>query len=793
MKLLFTSILFLFLVTGVQNSIFAQQNRHQWRAGVGVGNQFVNGEISGRSGAQKDGLASFDSDFLLYAASFEYLPSLAWGIKLQGVSSPSLERFGNADLLFTYYSDNRNLFDRESFIAPYIGFGLGNDFLEQELYLPVGLGLKFRLGDRINLNLEYFTRTKLEQISNEFSFSEDVSGFSQLSLNINFGRRAKSFEGPVIYTSDAYNYVEDVLMPLSSDSLSNPLGITYPSEKNQEQTEVNLAVIPLKKTEKKEAKESDKTKPYTFTIINNNVLTVMQSPEGYQVISDSSRLKVDSSKSTSYIKSDTLVISSEGFVLKEGSATDSEDSVGVVKDDSIKSVNDSVLQTNIVKTTTDSVQAQNQPLAPVLTGRDKNSKLDSVNGTQQQKGFSLYSQPKSDSLDADSLENPLLGKKIPRDSSTNDIKTNKADTTGIKPASSNIKNQSGETSGDSLIMNKEGKARINGEDSAKVSGQKAVDNDSTARKSSNGQVLLGTSATSSFESDENRKKVSENEQIEELKKEIELLKAQQLAIEENQKTGSTTKKVKMREKNISEYYYASDASDTNEEKKSAEEKTSKEEKVELSTPPPSQKLVLATGNQSQKDSISMENDSVLTDDVIAMQKQIDSLTVALQKDSASAKLAEIDSIKNRLEIDALKRKLSEMERERKLENQREDSLKSAETNYNEALKEVQNTNVFFKISDSGLTEEALNKLSKIVSFMNNYPRAVASLKGYTDPTGNAVSNMTLSRKRAQAVLDYLQGNGISSSRANITYIGIDNTADKDSRDYSYNRRVNIFF
>ncbi len=321
----------------------AQQNRNYWRVGVGVGNQYIDGKLTGSNDFQKDGIATLDTDFLVYTGALEYMPSLAWGIKLQGISSASFNKFANADLLFTYYTDNRSDFDRESFLAPYVNFGVGNDFINEELYLPLGLGLKFRLGDRFNLNLEYSARSYFAALDNNFDFKEDVSGLAQVSLHFNFGSRADNFRAPTIYTSDSYNYVEDVLRPLSADSLNNPLLIQYNAklDTSRQQKEVIIPVSPVKPANKKNKVEKENEKPYSITIINNNSFTITDTPNGYQIISDSGKVVDKAKKVQSFAKSDTLLIKPDSLDLKSDSTFNFRDSL-LQRNDSIVYNNDSL-------------------------------------------------------------------------------------------------------------------------------------------------------------------------------------------------------------------------------------------------------------------------------------------------------------------------------------------------------------------------------------------------------------------------------------------------------------------
>jgi OmpA-OmpF porin, OOP family len=62
------------------------------------------------------------------------------------------------------------------------------------------------------------------------------------------------------------------------------------------------------------------------------------------------------------------------------------------------------------------------------------------------------------------------------------------------------------------------------------------------------------------------------------------------------------------------------------------------------------------------------------------------------------------------------------------------------------------TNVRFKPSSSELTEESMTQLKNMAAIAKSYPSAVFKFGGYTDSTGNKANNVTLSQKRADAVL-----------------------------------------
>ncbi|UPT71411.1 MAG: OmpA family protein [Flavobacterium sp. JAD_PAG50586_2] len=99
--------------------------------------------------------------------------------------------------------------------------------------------------------------------------------------------------------------------------------------------------------------------------------------------------------------------------------------------------------------------------------------------------------------------------------------------------------------------------------------------------------------------------------------------------------------------------------------------------------------------------------------------------------------------------------------------------------------------VRFDTNKSTLTAGAKANLDKLVSVFNQYPDTDIQIYGYTDSTGPADYNLTLSAQRAASVKTYLSGKGISSSRFKTTGLGIaDPIASNDTAEgRSQNRRV----
>jgi outer membrane protein OmpA-like peptidoglycan-associated protein len=78
-------------------------------------------------------------------------------------------------------------------------------------------------------------------------------------------------------------------------------------------------------------------------------------------------------------------------------------------------------------------------------------------------------------------------------------------------------------------------------------------------------------------------------------------------------------------------------------------------------------------------------------------------------------------------------------------------------------------NIFFQTNEFQLEEKSFVELKNVVQFLTVNPTIRVEISGHTDNTGTAKSNLELSNKRAQSVVDFLVASGISKAR--ITYLG----------------------
>lgn len=101
--------------------------------------------------------------------------------------------------------------------------------------------------------------------------------------------------------------------------------------------------------------------------------------------------------------------------------------------------------------------------------------------------------------------------------------------------------------------------------------------------------------------------------------------------------------------------------------------------------------------------------------------------------------------------------------------------------------------VTFAFNSSTLTSTGQTNLNAVAEIFNEFPDTTLLIEGHTDSVGDAGYNMALSQRRAQAVADYLQGQGVAASRFTVKAFGetaprFDN-ATKEGQ--AKNRRVEV--
>lgn len=96
--------------------------------------------------------------------------------------------------------------------------------------------------------------------------------------------------------------------------------------------------------------------------------------------------------------------------------------------------------------------------------------------------------------------------------------------------------------------------------------------------------------------------------------------------------------------------------------------------------------------------------------------------------------------------------------------------------------------VYFETGDYNLTEKSKLELDKLVRFMNDNRNVRIEVSGHTDDVGSDADNLKLSEKRAESVVNYLTGKGISGQR--VQFKGYGETKPRVPNDSEENRRMN---
>lgn len=80
-------------------------------------------------------------------------------------------------------------------------------------------------------------------------------------------------------------------------------------------------------------------------------------------------------------------------------------------------------------------------------------------------------------------------------------------------------------------------------------------------------------------------------------------------------------------------------------------------------------------------------------------------------------------------------------------------------------------NLEFETAKAIIRENSLGSLDELASLMQKKPNWRLKISGHTDNQGKAQSNLILSKKRAEAVRDYLMSKGISADRFKVEWFG----------------------
>lgn len=131
---------------------------------------------------------------------------------------------------------------------------------------------------------------------------------------------------------------------------------------------------------------------------------------------------------------------------------------------------------------------------------------------------------------------------------------------------------------------------------------------------------------------------------------------------------------------------------------------------------------------------------------------------------------------------------------RRMDQQAKELEKIAETKRTEqGLVSKLKSDILFETGKSDLKPQAIQNLKEMATIMKKYPENILNVKGYTDSTGSAAINETLSQKRAEAVRQELIKNGMSSEVVTALGMGPANPVGDNatSEGRKQNRRVEV--
>lgn len=102
-------------------------------------------------------------------------------------------------------------------------------------------------------------------------------------------------------------------------------------------------------------------------------------------------------------------------------------------------------------------------------------------------------------------------------------------------------------------------------------------------------------------------------------------------------------------------------------------------------------------------------------------------------------------------------------------------------------------NIFFETGKDILKKESIDDLDNVVAIMKQFDFVKIAVDGHTDNVGSVQSNVTLSNKRAIAVVNYLTGKGVAANRMVASGYGPSRPVgdNKTNTGRAQNRRVEI--
>ncbi len=107
------------------------------------------------------------------------------------------------------------------------------------------------------------------------------------------------------------------------------------------------------------------------------------------------------------------------------------------------------------------------------------------------------------------------------------------------------------------------------------------------------------------------------------------------------------------------------------------------------------------------------------------------------------------------------------------------------------LQETQFQTVYFDLDKYELRADAKAALDANFALLQNFTDAIVKIEGHCDERGTIEYNLSLGEKRANAVMDYLVGQGIAPARLSVISFGKERPADAGHNEAAWdkNRRT----
>lgn len=696
----------------------------------------------------------------------------------------------DASILLTYYTDNGYLLAEDFWIAPYLSVGFGytwwetfsdlfdeqgnryfywsdatirnlaeNDpnaatavvveqdgIFETELAtlqtenidyathawnIPVAFGLKFRLGERFNLNIEallrYVNSDYLDDVSGDYPTefnnpnqayasnpsgqvkvkrgddrAHDLYGLVSLSLHYNFGKRKLDFATPIFYTKDVGITPEKTaVVEMVSTEESTTLTTDTTVEKVTKIDSVTEIIEKATINESIEKEEisteiAEKTEVMDTVVerVDSTLLTVKDTSmtEEVSVVIDEVQHNETDSTNTNAVTSLEILTEVQQTRLEVARLNQKLLTVFNTSGDSLQ----------LIRKTLDSVenkqtQIEEQALV-VETDTVVRSKTDTLKTELKQlkEKYALLSRL---AVENDTTGLSALKAKLESEYLQNQI----VETTLQKEVQQLQENNQKLHSENEQLENKKGKSSV-------------VWNPSRTRTK---EATKGKTITNDKE-----------EEVEE----------SSILAESIKKTGTTVEAEEALQKSIPD-----DAS--------AEVKDYDKALQEINKAI----TILQHTNQSATKQVLIDS---LTNRIAFLESRLENLRVNQKNDKRHIRLLEN-------KIHGLSIKLLTLKEENVLLKQPKQNTLSLV----DKLKPYESTNIFFDKGSTTIQREFHQELNRITQLLQRYPTVNIFIKGFSDKSGNIETNFQLSKKRAFAVRDYFLGQAISYERIRITYFG----------------------